>query len=178
MTFMKLSDVDVSWSSVSFCVTKQCPAWPHACCCRTMDWLMRHLYRMSLQSERTGMTSKNLAIVWSPNILRCDVSELDTQDALQVQHSTPNTQHYNIIKHRQISLLLLLTRLLDCYSQYIAPYLALETIENLLKLTNSTTRSEHSSQTRMDVFKTHKTEYFRSLIINITSLFLWLKVSG
>ena len=26
MTFMKLSDVDVSWSSVSFCVTKQCPA--------------------------------------------------------------------------------------------------------------------------------------------------------
>ena len=53
---------------------------------RTMDWLMRHLYRMSLESERTGMTSKNLAIVWSPNILRCDVSELDTQDALQVQH--------------------------------------------------------------------------------------------
>ena len=49
-----------------------------------MDWLMRHLYRMSLHSERTGMTSKNLAIVWSPNILRCDVSELDTQDALQV----------------------------------------------------------------------------------------------
>ena len=46
---------------------------------------MRHLYRMSLQSERTGMTSKNLAIVWSPNILRCDVSELDTQDALQVR---------------------------------------------------------------------------------------------
>ena len=90
MTFMKLSDVDVSWSSVSFCVTKQCPVWSHACCCRTMDWLMRHLYRMSLQSERTGMTSKNLAIVWSPNILRCDVSELDTQDALQVLHPTLN----------------------------------------------------------------------------------------
>lgn len=50
---------------------------------RTMDWLMRHLFRMSQQSDRTGMTSKNLAIVWSPNILRCDVSELDTQDALQ-----------------------------------------------------------------------------------------------
>ena len=45
---------------------------------------MRHLHQMSLHSERTGMTSKNLAIVWSPNILRCDVSELDTQDALQV----------------------------------------------------------------------------------------------
>ena len=60
-----------------------------------MDWLMRHLYRMSLHSERTGMTSKNLAIVWSPNILRCDVSELDTQDALQVyknQTFKPKTQ--------------------------------------------------------------------------------------
>ena len=34
------------------------------------------------------MTSKNLAIVWSPNILRCDVSELDTQDALQVLEGT------------------------------------------------------------------------------------------
>lgn len=52
---------------------------------------MRHLYRMSLQSERTGMTSKNLAIVWSPNILRCDVSELDTQDALQVNISNDNS---------------------------------------------------------------------------------------
>ena len=51
---------------------------------RTIDFLMRHLHQMSLHSERTGMTSKNLAIVWSPNILRCDVSELDTQDALQV----------------------------------------------------------------------------------------------
>ena len=52
---------------------------------RTIDFLMRHLHQMSLHSDRTGMTSKNLAIVWSPNILRCDVSELDTQDALQVQ---------------------------------------------------------------------------------------------
>ena len=51
---------------------------------RTIDFLMRHLHQMSLHSERTGMTSKNLAIIWSPNILRCDVSELDTQDALQV----------------------------------------------------------------------------------------------
>ena len=62
-----------------------------------MDWLMRHLYRMSLHSERTGMTSKNLAIVWSPNILRCDVSELDTQDALQVcknQTVKPNSQSF------------------------------------------------------------------------------------
>jgi hypothetical protein len=37
---------------------------------RTMDWLMKHLYRMSIQADRTGMNSRNLAIVWSPNILR------------------------------------------------------------------------------------------------------------
>ena len=49
-----------------------------------MDWLMRHLYRMSLHGEKTGMTAKNLAIVWAPNLLRCDTSELDTADALQV----------------------------------------------------------------------------------------------
>jgi hypothetical protein len=35
-----------------------------------MDWLMKHLYRMSTQADRTGMNSRNLAIVWSPNILR------------------------------------------------------------------------------------------------------------
>ena len=63
-----------------------------------MDWLMRHLNRMSLHSERTGMTSKNLAIVWSPNILRCDVSELDTQDALQV-----TTKHSNISKDGSVN---------------------------------------------------------------------------
>ena len=80
----------MSLSSRKFCSFRNLgdiiPQTEREMCFRTMDWLMRHLYRMSLQSERTGMTSKNLAIVWSPNILRCDVSELDTQDALQVRH--------------------------------------------------------------------------------------------
>ena len=38
--------------------------------CRTLDYLMRHLYKVSLKGHQTGMTAKNLAIVWAPNLLR------------------------------------------------------------------------------------------------------------
>ncbi len=31
---------------------------------------MRHLYKVSLKGNDTGMTAKNLAIVWAPNLLR------------------------------------------------------------------------------------------------------------
>ena len=31
---------------------------------------MRHLYKVSLKGHQTGMTAKNLAIVWAPNLLR------------------------------------------------------------------------------------------------------------
>ncbi|XP_028034973.1 GTPase-activating protein CdGAPr isoform X3 [Bombyx mandarina] len=37
---------------------------------RTMAYLMRHLRRVSLQSASTGMTARNVAIVWAPNLLR------------------------------------------------------------------------------------------------------------
>ena len=37
---------------------------------RTLDYLMRHLYKVSLKGHQTGMTAKNLAIVWAPNLLR------------------------------------------------------------------------------------------------------------
>ena len=38
---------------------------------RTLEFLMRHLHKVSLKGENTGMTAKNLAIVWAPNLLRC-----------------------------------------------------------------------------------------------------------
>lgn len=41
---------------------------------RTCAFLLRHLSRMASLSERTGMTCKNLAIVWAPNLLRYIVS--------------------------------------------------------------------------------------------------------
>ncbi|XP_032525830.2 GTPase-activating protein CdGAPr isoform X2 [Danaus plexippus] len=37
---------------------------------RTLSYLMRHLRRVSLLSESTGMTARNMAIVWAPNLLR------------------------------------------------------------------------------------------------------------
>ncbi|XP_026735080.1 GTPase-activating protein CdGAPr isoform X3 [Trichoplusia ni] len=37
---------------------------------RTLAYLMRHLRRVSLLGEQTGMTARNMAIVWAPNLLR------------------------------------------------------------------------------------------------------------
>lgn len=37
---------------------------------RTLEYLMRHLFKVSLKGHETGMTAKNLAIVWAPNLLR------------------------------------------------------------------------------------------------------------
>ncbi|XP_073965247.1 GTPase-activating protein CdGAPr [Choristoneura fumiferana] len=37
---------------------------------RTLAYLMRHLRRVSLLGEATGMTARNMAIVWAPNLLR------------------------------------------------------------------------------------------------------------
>ena len=37
---------------------------------RTLASLVKHLHRVSLHSESTGMTARNLAIVWAPNLLR------------------------------------------------------------------------------------------------------------
>jgi hypothetical protein len=37
---------------------------------RTLGCLLRPLHRVALHSDSTGMTAKNLAIVWAPNLLR------------------------------------------------------------------------------------------------------------
>jgi hypothetical protein len=45
-------------------------------CAKTLSYLARHLYRVSLHAADTGMTAKNLAIVWAPNLLRCKLLEV------------------------------------------------------------------------------------------------------
>jgi len=40
------------------------------CVCRTAAFLMKHLAYMSMHDAKTGMNSKNLAIVWAPNLLK------------------------------------------------------------------------------------------------------------
>ncbi|XP_031153982.2 rho GTPase-activating protein 30 isoform X2 [Sander lucioperca] len=47
-------------------VLQELPA-PHY---RTLEFLMRHLVRMASYSSETNMHSRNLAIVWAPNLLR------------------------------------------------------------------------------------------------------------
>ncbi|XP_047542608.1 GTPase-activating protein CdGAPr isoform X2 [Vanessa atalanta] len=46
---------------------------------RTLAYLARHLRRVSLLSASTGMTARNMAIVWAPNLLRSP----EPQHALQ-----------------------------------------------------------------------------------------------
>ncbi|XP_067309014.1 rho GTPase-activating protein 30 [Pseudorasbora parva] len=47
-------------------VLKDLPALHH----RTLEYLMRHLVKMSTYASETNMHSRNLAIVWAPNLLR------------------------------------------------------------------------------------------------------------
>lgn len=50
--------------SLTMCITS-C-----LCVCRTAAFLMKHLAYMSMHDAKTGMNSKNLAIVWAPNLLK------------------------------------------------------------------------------------------------------------
>ncbi|KAK6645408.1 hypothetical protein RUM43_001685 [Polyplax serrata] len=50
---------------------------------RTLEYLMRHLARVSEKGHETGMTSRNVAIVWAPNLLRCKELEVGGVAALQ-----------------------------------------------------------------------------------------------
>lgn len=44
---------------------------------------MRHLAKVANHSCSTGMTTRNLAIVWAPNLLRCEALEVGGVAALQ-----------------------------------------------------------------------------------------------
>ncbi|XP_066251820.1 GTPase-activating protein CdGAPr isoform X2 [Euwallacea similis] len=50
---------------------------------RTLEYLMRHLTKVAAESGSTGMTTRNLAIVWAPNLLRCEALEVGGVAALQ-----------------------------------------------------------------------------------------------
>ena len=50
----------------------------------TLEFLLKHLHRISLRHKDTGMTAKNLAIVWAPNLLRSHALEAGGVEALQV----------------------------------------------------------------------------------------------
>ncbi|GAB6027398.1 hypothetical protein CHUAL_001672 [Chamberlinius hualienensis] len=73
------SDDDVRLINVRD-VVQQLPP-PHY---RTLEFLVRHLSRVAAHGAETGMTPKNVAIVWAPNLLRSKELEIGGVAALQV----------------------------------------------------------------------------------------------
>ncbi|XP_076322325.1 uncharacterized protein LOC143231655 isoform X3 [Tachypleus tridentatus] len=61
-------------------VVQQLPP-PHY---RTLEYLMRHLSNVASWGNQTGMTPKNVAIVWAPNLLRC--KEMETGSGVGALH--------------------------------------------------------------------------------------------
>ncbi|KAG7170622.1 GTPase-activating protein CdGAPr-like [Homarus americanus] len=60
-------------------VVQQLPP-PHY---RTLEYLVQHLARVASHSPETGMTAKNIAIVWAPNLLRSKDLDMGGVAALQ-----------------------------------------------------------------------------------------------
>uniref|UniRef100_A0A8D9EG70 GTPase-activating protein CdGAPr n=2 Tax=Cacopsylla melanoneura TaxID=428564 RepID=A0A8D9EG70_9HEMI len=50
---------------------------------RTLEYLIGHLSRVAAHGAKTGMTARNVAIVWAPNLLRCKELEFGGVAALQ-----------------------------------------------------------------------------------------------
>ncbi|RWS25496.1 uncharacterized protein B4U80_07178 [Leptotrombidium deliense] len=50
----------------------------------TLKYLMKHLSKVSSYGSRTGMTPKNVAIVWAPNLLRC--KEIEARGGVTALH--------------------------------------------------------------------------------------------
>jgi hypothetical protein len=50
---------------------------------RTLEYLIGHLARVASRGNDTGMTPRNVAIVWAPNLLRCKELEVGGVAALQ-----------------------------------------------------------------------------------------------
>ncbi len=44
---------------------------------------MKHLFKIAQHGMKTGMTARNIAIVWAPNLLRCKELEFGGVAALQ-----------------------------------------------------------------------------------------------
>lgn len=76
--------------SLSFCLLLS-PSLSSSCL-RTLEFLMRHLVKMSTFSSETNMHARNLAIVWAPNLLRCVCSTLTTRSWDHPKHFPDKSQ--------------------------------------------------------------------------------------
>lgn len=58
---------------------------------RTLEYLIRHLAKMSTHHHVTGMNIKNLAIVWAPNLLRWVIGKSINYVILLIWHRLGST---------------------------------------------------------------------------------------
>jgi len=63
---------------------------------------MIHLQKVAQRSKDTGMSSKNLAIVWAPNLIKTSLSTHEEQQQI-VENSAEHTKlQYNLVQNTQI----------------------------------------------------------------------------
>jgi len=68
----------------------------------TLKHLMIHLQKVAQRSKDTGMSSKNLAIVWAPNLIKTSLSTHEEQQQI-VENSAEHTKlQYNLVQNTQI----------------------------------------------------------------------------
>lgn len=58
---------------------------------------MRHLARVAKFGASTGMTTRNVAIVWAPNLLRCEALEVGGVAALQGVGVQVRTKYISLV---------------------------------------------------------------------------------
>ena len=60
---------------------------------KALKHLMLHLLKISQGSKETGMSSKNLAIVWAPNLIRTPLTNIDQEQHIKIQHNLVQNTH-------------------------------------------------------------------------------------
>ena len=115
---------------------------------RTLEYLTKHLHRVAQSHKSTGMTAKNVAIVWAPNLLRCKSLEGGGVMALQGVGVQAVVTEY-LIKYCE----LIFSDKLPSYTQTVGPEtpkiagkmrpksLAISTPTKLLSLEEARTRA-------------------------------------
>lgn len=92
--------------------------------CRTLEYLTKHLAKVANHGTRTGMTTRNIAIVWAPNLLRCEALEVGGVAALQgvgvqVRKSSSRKKELDLDLFVFFYLQAVVTEFLICYADLI-----------------------------------------------------------
>ena len=71
-----------------------------------VSWMHAPLQKVAQRSKDTGMSSKNLAIVWAPNLIRTSLSSSLSEEQRQNTVANCSAEHtklqYNLVQNTQI----------------------------------------------------------------------------